>query len=116
VDFHKPFADIYEIESRKIIFTGYEYNNLMYVKFLHENESEMNPPDVQVQVATVQRTQDRNTRLAELYHFRSGNLSAKYLRALTENVENIPPIKINDKMFRDCPICLQAKSTHLPHD
>jgi len=32
IDFHKPFADIYEVKTHQIIFSGHECEDLMYVK------------------------------------------------------------------------------------
>jgi hypothetical protein len=111
VDFHKTFADVYEIVSRKIVFTAYENDGLMFIKLCREFENKVPVPAIKNAVLTVSQFD-----LARLYHERWAHISPKYLRALAENVNNVPVLKINDKQFRDCDVCLKAKSTRLPHD
>lgn len=125
VDFRGLVADVYELESREIIFSGRVCEGLVYVKLstslelgsVFANNANIRTIDNVPLTSVIQcDRENKSFELAKLYHERAAHPSAKYLRLMCQNVENVPRLKINDFMFRDCLICLQAKSTKLPHN
>ena len=111
VNFVKSHADVYEIETGRVIFSAFDKNGLKYVQFSRVTDN----VNVNAMVINTE-INDRNTELCELWHKRTGHISAKYLRELMNNANNIPKLKISDKMFRECIVCAEAKSTRLPHN
>lgn len=115
VDFYRPIVDVYERDTRTIVFSGYEVDDLMYVTFRRISEdgtTGLHRPLIMATPEVVPKVQQQILN----WHSKLAHASAKYIRAAFSNLDNIQPIKFDDKLLRGCEICCKAKSSRLPHN
>lgn len=125
ITFTKDYADVINTETNEVTLSAKRSGNGKYVEFIPviddrkpaaypvqlpepENEETATP----IEPATKEKDENDEK---WAWHRRMGHASGKYLKILTENSEGMPNIKFSTDDFRDCQICMKAKSTILGH-
>jgi hypothetical protein len=123
VDFCKNYVDIYDTESKEIIFSGIDCDGLKYVLFKRNGMNAMLTTTEETTTSPCENTdktfqlepRNKNAELIQIWHRRMGHISGKYLQELMKTADGIPHLKITNELC-DCRTCAEAKSHRLPHN
>lgn len=140
IRFTHQFADIYDVDKKEIFFSALRKDGGKYVYYqpiaddrsnekksavhpVRPNEnSEPAPVTGDATLAETENTESITTSpqskngVKWLWHRRLGHASGKYLRLLTSNAEGFPQnLTFSDNDFRNCEVCIKARSTELGH-
>ena len=111
--FSSKFVDIFHVETKNIVFSGFKNNRSKWIPVQILLSTETNAMATQMNNTTHGTLS--NADRAELWHRRIGHRSAEYLKRSIPIVEGIPDMHIKIDQFCQCKICSLAKSTRSSH-
>lgn len=115
VNFRKQYADIYDTSMDEVVASSYDDNCVKILAYTHETFNAITNPALTCQDDTNVPSADKNREIVELWHRRTGHISAKYMNQLSQNAVNVPMFRDTEIIIRQCKVCALSKSMQNAH-
>jgi transposase InsO family protein len=113
IDYQRDFADVLVCETKELVCSAITRKD---GKFFNVRQT-FDDPIAFTAHAKPKDDDSERQRTSMLIHRRLGHPSSKVMQRLPLHVEGLPPnFRVKDDDFRDCDVCLRAKSVKLPHN